>query len=104
MKAPLLKVYGEEYLRILWNGWADACKRFSKGDGDMGHKTRLKDIKCPTLIINGELDPITKGYHAEYLHKHIKDSKLFIWPKGKHNIHLRYPDEFNSLVEDFLHQ
>lgn len=23
-------------------------------------------------------------------------------PEGKHNLHLRYADEFNKLVEDFL--
>lgn len=25
-------------------------------------------------------------------------------PEGKHNLHLRYADEFNKLVEDFLEE
>lgn len=25
-------------------------------------------------------------------------------PEGKHNLHLKYADEFNKLVEDFLQQ
>ncbi|KAG8522061.1 Valacyclovir hydrolase [Galemys pyrenaicus] len=28
--------------------------------------------------------------------------KLHLMPEGKHNLHLRFADEFNALVEDFL--
>lgn len=28
--------------------------------------------------------------------------RLEIYPDGKHNIHLRYADQFNSAVDDFL--
>ena len=28
--------------------------------------------------------------------------RLYIMPEGKHNIHLRYTKEFNSVVEKFL--
>lgn len=31
-----------------------------------------------------------------------KKSRLHLMPEGKHNLHLRYADEFNKLVEDFL--
>ena len=29
-------------------------------------------------------------------------SRLHIFPGGKHNLHLKYKDDFNRLVEDFL--
>lgn len=30
------------------------------------------------------------------------ESRLHLMPEGKHNLHLRFADEFNRLVEDFL--
>ncbi|KAF3835519.1 hypothetical protein F7725_028077 [Dissostichus mawsoni] len=59
-------------------------------------------ISCPTLIIHGEKDPMVPNFHPQYLLKHIKGSQLHLMPEGKHNLHLRYADEFNKLVEDFL--
>ncbi|XP_032654285.1 serine hydrolase BPHL isoform X2 [Chelonoidis abingdonii] len=62
----------------------------------------LPHIKCPTFIIHGGKDPLVPQFHAEYLHKHIKESRLLLMPEGKHNLHLRFAEEFNRLVEDFL--
>ncbi|XP_022608827.1 valacyclovir hydrolase isoform X2 [Seriola dumerili] len=59
-------------------------------------------ITCPTLIIHGEKDPMVPSFHPQSLLKHIKGSRLHLMPEGKHNLHLRYADEFNKLVEDFL--
>lgn len=28
--------------------------------------------------------------------------RVYIFEKGAHNLHLRYPEEFNKLVTDFL--
>ncbi|XP_039902288.1 valacyclovir hydrolase isoform X2 [Simochromis diagramma] len=61
-------------------------------------------ISCPTLIIHGEKDPMVPILHPEYLLKHIKGSRLHLMPEGKHNLHLRHADEFNTLVEDFLEE
>jgi valacyclovir hydrolase len=103
MRAPFLKMYGEDYLRRSWEGWAQSCARFLREQGgDMGHKKLLNKVKCPTLIIHGEEDPIVPVEHAHFLHKNIQNSKLYIWPKGKHNLQLRYPDEFNKMVADFV--
>ncbi|KAG8133269.1 hypothetical protein E2320_011073, partial [Naja naja] len=35
----------------------------------------LPHIKCPTLIIHGEKDPLVPRFHAEYIHKHIGGSR-----------------------------
>uniref|UniRef100_UPI00398E96D1 valacyclovir hydrolase isoform X3 n=1 Tax=Pristiophorus japonicus TaxID=55135 RepID=UPI00398E96D1 len=59
-------------------------------------------IKCPTLIIHGEKDPMVPRYHPDYLHKHIRGSRLHLMAEGKHNLHLRFAKEFNCLVEEFL--
>lgn len=40
--------------------------------------------------------------HVPYLMKKLPQAKLITWPDGKHNIHLRYAEEFNEKVAKFL--
>ncbi|CAG7732550.1 unnamed protein product, partial [Allacma fusca] len=76
MKAPFVKVYGEEYLRRSWDGWAESIMRFYYEEGgDMGHQKLMGLVKCPTLIIHGDSDPIVPVGHALHLQNHIKNSK-----------------------------
>ncbi|CAG9857986.1 unnamed protein product [Phyllotreta striolata] len=101
MKGPLVAMYTEEGLHNMWNDWCDTLvKIYSKG-GDIC-KGVLKDIKCPTMILHGDKDPLVADEHPDYLLKNIKRSKLHRYPDGKHNIHLKYADDFNKRVTDFL--
>lgn len=59
-------------------------------------------VQCPTLIVHGEKDPLVPRFHADYIHEHVRGSRLHLMPEGKHNLHLRFADEFNKLAEDFL--
>ncbi|RXN36389.1 valacyclovir hydrolase [Labeo rohita] len=61
-------------------------------------------ISCPTLIIHGAKDPMVPSFHPEYLLQNIKGSRLHVMTEGKHNLHLRYSSEFNTLVQEFLTQ
>ena len=38
-------------------------------------ETEAKQIKCPTLIVHGDQDPIVDYSHAEKLHRLISNSK-----------------------------
>jgi valacyclovir hydrolase len=86
----------------MWAGWIAAIERFSKQKGGNICQECLPKIKCPTLIIHGEKDPMVPSFHPEYLHKHIAWSTLHLMPEGRHNLHLRYADEFNLVVSKFL--
>ncbi|XP_074524696.1 valacyclovir hydrolase [Halichoeres trimaculatus] len=102
MRKPLEEVYGAEKFAKNWEGWVDGIKQFAtKPDGSICIEL-LPLISCPTLIIHGEKDPLVPTFHAQFLSRHIKGSRLHMMPEGKHNLHLRYPDEFKMLVEDFL--
>ena len=102
MKEPFIKVYGEANFRVLWKSWVQAVTRYlTERKGDICIDS-LPNIKCPTLIINGHKDPLVPQEHPAYLHKHIAGSTVVDWPQGKHNLHLRYANEFNELVEKFL--
>lgn len=102
MREPLEKLYGAEYFRENWAKWVDTFKEIYKTrNGDLC-KTFLPHIKAETLVLHGEKDPMLAKEHVPYLLKSIFGSKLISWPDGKHNIHLRYADEFNKKVADFL--
>ena len=62
----------------------------------------LAKVGCPTLVLHGAKDPADAGLHAEAIHRGIAGSRLHIFPEGKHNIHIRYANEFNALVHAFL--
>jgi len=103
MREPLERMYGKENLQGLWSSWIDAY--FSFKDDDNGIcKDSLPKINCPTLVIHGSKDPMVQGFHPEYIHKNIRNSKIEYFPEGKHNLHLRYHDEFNSIVTKFLNE
>ncbi|XP_002741275.1 serine hydrolase BPHL-like [Saccoglossus kowalevskii] len=102
MRAPMIKVYGDEFEKI-WNAWMDGIINtyYHGNNGDICKKN-LCDVKCPTLIVHGEKDAMVPMFHADYLHANIKGSRLVKWSDGKHNLHLRYAEKFNKLVLDFL--
>ncbi|KAG5887597.1 hypothetical protein JTB14_025756 [Gonioctena quinquepunctata] len=102
MKAPLIALYTEKGLQDMWAKWCDTVtKIYEDNDGDIC-KECLKNIQCPTYILHGDKDPMVAPEHPGYLCSNIKIAKLDRFPEGKHNIHLRYAEEFNKLVSDFL--
>lgn len=92
-----ISIYGEEYFYRLWDRLVANYMRLDdicKGD--------LPAITCPVLILHGDQDPMLSSEHPVYLVNNISNATLYRFPKGKHNIHQRYAQEFNQLVSDFL--
>jgi len=63
---------------------------------------RLREIKCPTLVIVGEHDPGTPPEMAREIHVNLPGSELAIIPSAAHLSNLEQPDAFNAAVETFL--
>ncbi|KAJ8985323.1 hypothetical protein NQ317_008353 [Molorchus minor] len=101
MKAPLIELYTEKGLQDMWNDWCDTLIKI-RNDGGNICKDCLVNIECPTLILHGDKDPMVAPEHPDYLFSNIKTTKLHRFPDGKHNIHLKYAEEFNQIVTDFL--
>ncbi|XP_028909864.1 valacyclovir hydrolase [Ornithorhynchus anatinus] len=102
IRKPLEALYGYKYLAQTCEGWVDGILQFrDQPDGNICRHL-LPLIKCPTLILHGEKDPLVPRFHADFIHKHVKGSRLHLMPEAKHNLHLCFPDEFNKLAEDFL--
>uniref|UniRef100_A0A182NKX0 AB hydrolase-1 domain-containing protein n=1 Tax=Anopheles dirus TaxID=7168 RepID=A0A182NKX0_9DIPT len=102
MREPMEQVYGVDHFPKLWSAWVDGLVRMyheRKGDICSG---KLKHIKAPTLVVHGAKDPMIIPEHVPYLLNNIKNADLHVFPEGKHNIHLRYADEFNGIVAKFI--
>ena len=81
--------------------WADIVR--SHG-GDVCQE-QARSIQCPTLVMHGEKDPICLVEHPKWFKENIpgaRDVPIRTFPEGKHNFHLRYAQDFNAFVRDFL--
>lgn len=63
---------------------------------------RLHEISCPVLIITGDSDRIVPAWNAERVHRAIPGSHLKVMNKCGHLPQEERPDEFVSIVEEFL--
>ena len=62
----------------------------------------LKSIAVPTLIICGRYDQVTPLPQSEYMQKNIPNAILHIIDSAGHVSNLEQPEEFNTLLSDFL--
>ena len=103
MRDSLHAIYGSD-LPHLWSEWLDSMIRvFNEQNGDLCMK-ELDKIRAPTLILHGDKDPLVPDVHPLYLNDAISETRLHVFPNGKHNIHIKYSQEFNKIVEEFLLQ
>jgi valacyclovir hydrolase len=93
-------IYGEA-LDDLWDRYVAGQEALFEAGGDL-YQPLLAKVTCPTLVLHGAKDPLVPRLHPEAIHRGIAGSRLHIFPEGKHNIHLRYADEFNAIVFAFL--
>ncbi|XP_035440548.2 valacyclovir hydrolase [Spodoptera frugiperda] len=102
MREPLIEIYGEELFAKYWAEWVDGMEALYKTkDGNICAEM-LKNIKCPTFILYGQKDPLVDSVHASHLHTHIDGSRIHLYPEGKHHVHLKYAEDFNQRVQEFL--
>lgn len=66
--------------------------------------SRLREIRCPTVIIVGKDDPGTPVAMAEEIHQAMPESRLVIIPDAAHLANLEQPDAFNQALAEFLAQ
>uniref|UniRef100_A0AAR5Q3U3 AB hydrolase-1 domain-containing protein n=1 Tax=Dendroctonus ponderosae TaxID=77166 RepID=A0AAR5Q3U3_DENPD len=101
MADPLIKLYTKDGLQEMWGSWCDTMVEIFKNGGDIC-KSSLADIQCPTLILHGHKDPLVAQEHPMHLLENIRNARLHVYPEGKHNIHLKYAEDFNAIVSKFI--
>ena len=79
-------------------GYAGCCHAIPK----INLTARLKEIKCPVLVIVGEQDPGTPPAMAREIHDNAPGSKLVVLPQAAHLSNLEQPEGFSRALRDFL--
>ncbi|KAJ9545747.1 hypothetical protein OSB04_025454 [Centaurea solstitialis] len=100
----------ESYTRPLrTKGWDRALVEFtaemlasSVPESNPPLTERLKEISCPVLIVTGDSDRIVPSWNAKRLSEAIPGSRLEVLKKCGHLPHEEKPQEFVTIVDNFL--
>ncbi|MCB0528200.1 MAG: alpha/beta fold hydrolase [Saprospiraceae bacterium] len=65
---------------------------------------KLHKIKAPALLIWGKQDNVTPAFVGEKFHELIENSRLFFLDECGHAPMMEKPDEFNTILENFLQE
>ena len=79
-------------------GYAGCCHALPK----INVTARLKEIKCPILVIVGADDPGTPPAMAREIHENAPGSKLVVLPQAAHLANLEQPDGFTRALRSFI--
>lgn len=90
------------YIRAVVGGMDhDGFTRVWKGITDMESRDGLEKIACPTLILIGDRDSLTRRQQP-YLHAHIRHSRLVTIQNAGHGANLDAPEQVGREIEGFL--
>ncbi len=67
-----------------------------------GYLDYLKDIRQPTLIVQGSNDVIIPTYNSYVMQQHIPDAQLILYPDSNHGSFYQYPELFVAQANLFL--
>lgn len=81
-------------------GYLDCCRAIR----DIDLVGRLPTLRCPTLVVCGELDPSTPLPLSQAIAAAIPGARLAILPQLHHLPNYERPDLFNPVLRDFLQQ
>jgi pimeloyl-ACP methyl ester carboxylesterase len=95
---PILEDAKERYKLLDFPAIIRLCEAFF----DVDFTERLGDIKAPTCIMVGELDLIKGPRYAEIIRKHIPHAEYHVLKGAGHASCWEKPEEFNSVILDFL--
>ena len=79
-------------------GYAGCCNAIPK----INATARLKEIKCPILVIVGADDPATPVAMAKEIQDNAPGSKLVVLPQAAHLANLEQPAGFTRALQDLL--
>jgi pimeloyl-ACP methyl ester carboxylesterase len=66
------------------------------------HVLALEKISCPTLVLNGELEPRNTYQHTQEILRKVKTAEAKTIPGAGHAMNMELPGIFNQYIEDFI--
>ena len=97
-RRDVMKRIGDDIRNTPVAGYVGCSQAISKID----LTDRLREIKCPTLVIVGEQDTGTPPAMAREIHENLPGSELKIIPSAAHLSNVEQADVFNAAVLEFL--
>ncbi|GAB1421118.1 alpha/beta hydrolase [Anaerolineales bacterium] len=79
-------------------------ERLPNAPAEAAAASRLKEIRCPVLIISGEFDTAYMQAAAEYMKQHIARTTYYSISDAAHLPNMEKPDLFHSCVVSFLNE
>lgn len=71
LREKLEAVYGHEYLTRLWTSYCEYFEQVLRSkDGEVCRRF-LPKVKCPTLVMHGQLDPVVPVHHGHFVADNI---------------------------------
>jgi len=98
-RAGLERLHGKFSDQIFFN-WYNGWNKIDPEEWDM--RPIIKNITCPTLVIQGILDEHATSQHAHDIYDAIPGSKLWLVNGGNHMVPQEIPAVFNQEVINFL--
>ena len=95
----LQRAHGDQ-VDSVFDNWFEGWVRAEHLAWDM--RPMLSDVRCPTLVIQGELDEHATPQHARHLAAAVALGQLWLIPGVGHMPAQDRPDEFNRRVLTFL--
>lgn len=83
-----------------WRNLYEIIKNFSSNNAPWFE--RLKEIKVPALVLNGDRDPCYPLQHQLLLFQQIPNARLAILPMAGHGPQHQFPAETAAMIDDFL--
>jgi sigma-B regulation protein RsbQ len=93
---------GEELTNSFCRTDPDIAKEFARVTFNSDNRADLEKVEIPTLILQCSEDVIAPLPVGEYVHKHIRNSKLVILKATGHCPNLSAPDEVISAMRTFV--
>jgi pimeloyl-ACP methyl ester carboxylesterase len=82
-------------------GWEEGFWEFNRAPRTFDVKSRLGEIKIPTLLITGDTDVVVATADTEALATMIKDSSLVVIPRSGHLAQEENPIETMQAIGDY---
>lgn len=96
-------VYGDQEFDELWHHYVDYVVAALEYECQFDVRQELSQIKCPTLLLHGDNDPIVDfKSHVKPLEMQIYDSDIMRFKGVAHNIHQASPSRFNKVISTFV--
>lgn len=88
--------------RDFYQGHVYLCEMFFRLRTDEKITNRLHEIKCPTLVVAGEVDIIKPVIFSEIIADGIPDSQLIVFDDVGHAAFHEVPAELSLLIRDHI--